>query len=143
MTNTYIREYRTDGSSDVLNHFFSESNIHTLQYSIIVSVKSATNIDIGPQSKIDLLNFMHKHYKLNANTQCPGNIQNEILRLNKLVVQECVHNIIFNMQAYTNYRRDIENVPMPLDRGVSTNIDKSLEFTNIFGKNETFQMSDR
>ena len=140
MTNSYTREYRTDGSSDVLNHFFSETNIHTLQYSIITSVKSMTNIDIGPQSKIDLLNFMHKHYKLNANTQCPGNIQSEILRLNKLVIQECVENIIFNMKSYMNYRRDIEQLPMPLDRGVSTNIDKSLEFTNIFGKRETFQV---
>ena len=135
MTNTYIREYRTDGSSDLLNHFFSETNIHTLQYGIITSVKSTTNIDIGPQSKIDLLNFMHKHYKLNANTQCATNINQEITRLNRLVIHECIENIIFNMRSYKNYRKDIDELPVPLDRGVSTNIDKSLEFTNIFGNN--------
>lgn len=140
MSNPYIKEYRTDGTNELLNQFFSESNIQFLQVSLISIVKNKTNILIGPQSKMDLINFMHKVYKVNANTMCPENLSSEIQILNNQVLNECVPNILFNMKSYNIYMKDISTIPLPLDRGVSTNIDKSLEFTNIFGKKESIEV---
>ena len=139
MSNPYIKEYRTDGSNELLNTFFSEDNIQYLQVGLITTIKQKTNILIGPQSKMDLINFMHKIYKVNANTLCPQSLSKELEILNRAVINECVPNILFNMKSYNIYMKDISTTPMPLDRGISTNIDKSLEFTNIFGHKDSIE----
>lgn len=127
MYNPYIKEYRTDGTDEILNRFFSEDNIQLLQVLIINEVKKRSNVLIGPQSKMDLINFMHKAYKTRANTFCPNGPQGEVDRLNKEVVFDCVENILFNMKSYSIFIKDMSTLPVPLDRGISTNIDKSLE----------------
>ena len=130
MTNAYTREYRTDNSDQLMNIFFSDENINVIQLEIIKEVKMNTRVQISRQSTTELVNFMHKAYKLEAEGHCgANNLQSDIIRLNKVVVSDCVPNIIEGLRSYIEYRKFIEVIPAPLERGISTNIDKTLELT--------------
>jgi hypothetical protein len=86
--------------------YFSKDNIERIQRQLIRETKRLTKgIDIGKQSEGQLLMIMCGLYKLYG-TFDGKNVEAALGPLNKLVVAECVKQILPNIEAYLLYIRD-------------------------------------
>ena len=98
--------------------FFSRTNIDALHEAIRyqVYVKSCKKHVIGRQSERELKVIMRAVY-LEHTRHTDTNILPEIKRLNQLVLDFCVPRILQEINMYMTYKKDIERMPMPMDRG--------------------------
>jgi hypothetical protein len=116
--------------NDISTIFFSRENIDALQDSIryLVYTKSCKKHTIDKQSENDLLIIMRSIYLQYAEHK-PYNILDQIKVLNLYVVEYCVPKILEEINIYLYYRKDISQLPMPMERGefISAKGNKVLE----------------
>jgi hypothetical protein len=93
-----------------------------------VYTKSCKKHVIDKQSENDLLIIMRSIYLQYAEHK-PYNILDQIKVLNKHVVEFCVPKILEEINIYLYYRKDISQLPMPMERGefISAKGNKVLE----------------
>lgn len=106
---------KTIHSSNTLNSlYFSDLNINKIQQIIIHEVRQKQQYTIKPQSPIELKIIMRSIY-LQYSKHLDYEIDAQINDLNQLTVDECVPNIISNIQQYLKYRKDSQCLPIPLE----------------------------
>ena len=102
--------------------FFSEMNQEALQKSIRYKVYEATGQIISEQSKNSLYIIMRSILLQYGNFRVStANIIEEIRDLNQRVIDYCVENVSSNVQQYLGYIKDLEKLPVPMDRPVYHN----------------------
>lgn len=96
--------------------FFSRHNIDTLQSGIRYSVykRSQNQHIIDNQSENDLMVIMRSIY-LQYSKNLPYNIVEQVKKLNSMVLDYCVPNILREVNQYNNYTNDISSLPIPLE----------------------------
>lgn len=108
--------------------FFSEQNIVLLQNNIVTGVKQMSNNNyvIDNQSKDQLkiiMNSIYVQHSRNVN----GNIHQIINVLNNLVLQYSVPQILNEIESNMKYKRDINNLAMPMSNPILLKNDKQLK----------------
>ena len=113
--------------------FFSKGNIIILQRKIINGVFNSSNgrFQIGYQDEDTLKIIMRSTYLQNAANN-PNNITEQVEALNQIVADYCVPQICSEAQAYINYKNDVSNLAVPIQRPVSTYNNNVLEFKKFF-----------
>tara|TARA_Y100000389_G_C17050475_1_gene312509 strand:- start:73 stop:552 length:480 start_codon:yes stop_codon:yes gene_type:complete len=94
--------------------FFSRHNIDTLQSGIRYSVYKRSKHIIDNQSENDLMVIMRSIY-LQYSKNLPYDIVEQVKRLNSMVLDYCVPNILREVNQYNNYTNDISSLPIPLE----------------------------
>lgn len=96
--------------------FFSRHNIDTLQSGIRYSVykRSQNKHIIDNQSENDLMVIMRSIY-LQYSKNLPYGIVEQVKKLNSMVLDYCVPNILREVNQYHNYTNDIGSLPIPLE----------------------------
>jgi hypothetical protein len=107
--------------------FFSNDNMERIQRQIINNVYTQSKKQISKQSYQELQIIMKSIY-LQYSRNLPNNIEQQVLTLNKYVVDECVSIIIPNVIQYNKYITEITSpIPVPpRSINVSNKGDKSL-----------------
>ena len=114
--------------------FFCPQNIKTIQNSIKagVFVKSNKKYIISPQDHDSLYIIMRSIYLENS-MNLQSSYKEQINALNQLVVDYCVPKIYSEVQSYMKYKRDISEIPAPIQNPISTNYkNDSVEFKSFF-----------
>lgn len=98
--------------------FFSELNVSALQEAIRyqVYIKSNKTHIIDKQSETELFIIMRGMY-LQYGRHVAHNVLDEIKHLNQLVIDYCIPKILNEIEIYTFYKKDIQQLPVPMDRG--------------------------
>ncbi len=104
--------------------YFSKENVEWIQKNIRYEVYKLSDkrYVIDPQDETNLLIVMKAIYLQNSKNPRKSSLyQQELLRLNRLVLNEAVPDIITQLQQYSAYIRDISKNPDPiaLPRNVS------------------------
>ena len=105
----------TIANTPLSNCFFSKNNIQVLQNAIRYKVWNLSNKQyvIAPQSELQLRIIMRSVY-LQYSKNLSTNISEQIQRLNKIVVNESVPNIMSSIKQYLGYRKEVSSLPVPL-----------------------------
>ena len=113
--------------------FFSKGNIIILQNKIMQDVYKNSNgrFEIGYQDEDTLKIIMRSIYLQNAANN-PQNIRGQVEALNQIVADYCVPQICSEAQAYINYKNDVSNLAVPIQRPVSTYSNNNLELKKFF-----------
>ena len=116
--------------------FLSEKNVNLIHLKIINSIRDKYNYNISKQSKNELLIIMRSIYLNNCtnNFSNKNEIKKELNKLNELVINYSVNNIIKNIKSYELYLDKINNDLEPIDLPKPTSIkgDKTLELKPFF-----------
>lgn len=98
--------------------FFSRKNIDALQEGVRYTVfkKSCGKHVIGQQSETDLIVIMRSIY-LQYGEYKPYGIMDQVRDLNTRVLEYAVPKILEEINIYMQYRKDINSLPVPMDRG--------------------------
>lgn len=123
------------GTSEVAHVFFCQANVDAVQEAIRYSVwkRSCEKHVISRQSDEELRIVMRSVYLQNAK-DLPYEIAAQVRELNGIVIDWCVDRILAEIEMYVSYRRDISQLPVPLERSQSTNVagTKVLEIKSWF-----------
>lgn len=114
--------------------FFSQQNIRILQNGIRAGVyqKSNGQYTIGPQDCDSLKIVMRSVYLQNSVNQ-PNNITQQIIELNKIVLNYCIQQVYSEAQGYMKYLDDASTLVVPIAHPVmASNTDRELEFKTWF-----------
>ena len=113
--------------------FFSKGNIIILQKKIMKGVYDNSNgrFRIGYQDEDTLKIIMRSIFLQNAANN-PNNITAQVEALNQIVADYCVPQICSEAQAYINYKNDVSNLAVPIQRPVSTYSNNILELKKFF-----------
>jgi len=116
--------------------FLSEKNINLIHLKIINSIREKYNYNISKQSKNELLIIMRSIYLDNCtnNFSNKTEIKKELIKLNNLVINYSINNIIKNIKSYELYLDKINNNLNPIDLPKPTTVkgDKILELKPFF-----------
>jgi hypothetical protein len=116
--------------------FLSNKNIDLIHLKIINTVKKKFNYNISKQSKNELLIIMRSIYLNNCtnNFSNKNEIKKELIKLNELVINYSVNNIIKNIKSYELYLEKINNdlKPNELPKQTSIKGEKTLELKPFF-----------
>ena len=120
-------------NTNLSNTFFSAQNIDILQQNMINGVASMSNgrFNIGKQDEDTLKIIMRSIYLQNAKHNNQP-VQQQVQQLNKIVLDYCVPQIYGEAQGYTQYKNDVSNLAVPMDRPVSTYTNNTLEYKKWF-----------
>lgn len=102
-------------STNLSDLFFSEQNINNLQNNVRYVIFKLTNQTIHRQSDIELKIVMRSYY-LQYGKNDPDNLNKQVDELNNLVLSYCVPKIQDELQQHLTYIKDVQNLPMPLER---------------------------
>lgn len=97
--------------------YFSKENIDWIQKNIRYEVYKLSDkrYVIDPQDETNLLIVMKAIYLQNSkNPRKSSGYQSELLRLNRLVLNQAVPDVITQLQQYSAYIRDISRNPDPI-----------------------------
>lgn len=108
---------RTYTETDISVQYFSKNNTEIIQDAIIKKVYYDSNgkYRINRQSDQELniiMRSIYFQYGKNNNT----NIRQQLIDLNKRVIDWSVKEIISNIMQYDSYKETISTMPMPLER---------------------------
>ena len=116
--------------------FLSNKNIDLIHLKIINTVKKKFNYNISKQSKNELLIIMRSIYLNNCtnNFSNKNEIKKELIKLNELVINYSVNNIIKNIKSHELYLEKINNdlKPNELPKPTSIKGEKTLELKPFF-----------
>lgn len=102
--------------------FFSDMNTDIIQKSIRYGVNQRTGKIVARQSDNTIYIIMRSILLQYANFRVGvADLAEEIRGLNSRVVEYCVDNISSNVQQYVGYIKDLEKLPVPMDRPVYHN----------------------
>lgn len=112
--------------------YFSNDNVERIQRQIIQEVFRVSQKQIGKQSYQELQIIMKSMY-LQYGRNIPTGIEEQVLALNKYVVDECVRIIVPNVLQYNKYLEDITSpIPiMPRSQNVSNKGSKWGDFSSL------------
>lgn len=98
--------------------FFSQNNIDRLQQAIRYQIytKSCNKHVIDRQSDTELKVIMRAYY-LQQGQHRQYNEEEQVTELNTLVLNYCVPRILQEINMYIYYKKDVDSLPQPLDRG--------------------------
>ena len=116
-------------SSMVSQVFFNPKNMQIIQNNIRAKVHELTHgrYIIDEQSKDNLYLIMKTMYDQHA-LNLPNDITKQVEVLNNIVLRYCVPKILSEIKSYIKYKEDITSLATPIDRPMSTYIDKSLMY---------------
>ena len=115
------------------NAFFSAENIQIIQNAIKAGVYhgSKSQFVIGNQDE-DTLKIIMRSTFLQYSSNKPNRITEQIVALNKLVVDYCAPQILSEAKAYTRYKHDVSTIATPMERPKSTMHTNTLYFKGWF-----------
>lgn len=90
--------------------FFSNDNVERIQLQIINEVYKQSKNKIGKQSYQEIQVIMKSIY-LQYSQNLRNDIEGQIIKLNKYVVDDCVRTIVGNVLQYNKYMEDITTPP--------------------------------
>jgi hypothetical protein len=114
--------------------FFSQQNIQIIQNGIRAGVyhKSNGQYTIGPQDCDSLKIVMRSVYLQHAANQ-PNNITQQVVELNKIVLNYCIQQVYSEAQGYMKYLDDASTLVVPIAHPImANNTDRELEFKGWF-----------
>jgi hypothetical protein len=118
--------------------YFSTKNIQQVQNMIRYVVNKHANYIIGNQSEAELIIVMRAMYLQYASNPIITDtkrqkrvIQQEIERLNNIVVNDIVPSIVSNTQQYLSYLEDISKIATPIDRSKNESVTGTKQFRDI------------
>lgn len=102
--------------------FFSQQNIQALQNGIRAGVYERSNGQyvIAPQDCDSLKIVMRSVYLQHAANQ-PNNIPQQVIELNKIVLNYCIQQVYSEAQSYMKYIYDISTLAVPIAHPVMAN----------------------
>ena len=115
-------------SENVLNKtFFSQKNIDMIQNAIINEVVQKTGYRIGRQSELQLQIIMRSLFLQFARND-PCNIKQQIIELDRKVIDYSVDRIIVEISQYLEYKNTLNKLPVPMShpQNLSNAGEKSL-----------------
>ena len=120
-------------NSNLSRAFFSAKNIIIIQNALMAGVYKASNsrFNIGYQNEDTLKIIMRSMFLQHSANLCT-NITEQIVELNKLVVDYCVPKLCSEASAYIKYKNDVSTLAVPLNRPISTYNNNVLELKNFF-----------
>lgn len=110
--------------------FFLPQNVNILQNALRRRVYDQTNHIIQEQS-VDQLQIVMRSIFLQYSTNRTDSakiITEQISQMNELVLNYCVRIVASNLRQYEQYRKDISQMPVPIEYGLSTSIAGSKSF---------------
>jgi hypothetical protein len=114
--------------------FFSQENIQLIQNGIRAGVykKSNGQYVIGPQD-CDSLKIIMRSVFLQYAANQPGKYQEQIIQLNKIVLDYCIQQVYSEAQGYMKYVSDVSTLVVPIAHPVMANDnDRQLELKPWF-----------
>ncbi|MGA1564031.1 MAG: hypothetical protein ACO35C_05370 [Pontimonas sp.] len=102
-------------SNQVLEMFFSASNIERLQSQMRIIIKEKMGVIIDRQSDTELVQVMRAMYAMRGNPR-PDDVAAEVRRLNGIVLEWVIPHITVNIRAHIGYLRDISQPYRLLER---------------------------
>jgi hypothetical protein len=121
-------------STPLSQAFFSQQNIQQIQNGIRAGVykKSNGQYTIGPQD-CDSLKIIMRSVFLQHSANKPQNYQEQILELNKIVLNYCIQQVYGEAQGYMKYINDVSTLVVPIAHPImSKENDKQLELKSWF-----------
>jgi hypothetical protein len=121
-------------STPLSQAFFSQQNIQMLQNGIRAGVYNRSNgqYTIGEQD-CDSLKIIMRSVFLQQSANQPGNYQQQISQLNKIVLDYCIQQVYSEAQGYMKYVDDVSTLVVPIAHPVMANDnDRQLEFKSWF-----------
>jgi len=114
--------------------FFSDKNIVIIQNGIRAGVyEKSKNQYIICNQDLDVIKIIMRSVYLQNSTNNPDNITQQIVGLNKIVIDYCIKHVYSEAQGYIQYKRDVSNMYIPIDHPVmSKSDDKTLELKPWF-----------
>lgn len=127
-----IRSIHAD--NELAQIFFSRENLDALQQGIryLVHKKSCGKYTIGNQSETELAIIMRSFY-LQYGEHRPFGLLEQVRDLNTMVLNYCVPKVLEEVRLYVHYKKDISQLPVPMERGefISAKGTKILENKNF------------
>jgi hypothetical protein len=120
--------------TDLSQVFFSQQNIQILQNGIRAGIYHRSNGQyvIGPQDCDSLKIIMRSVYLQHAANQ-PNNITEQVVELNKIVLNYCIQQVYSEAQGYMKYLDDASTLVVPIAHPImADNTDRELEFKTWF-----------
>ena len=115
------------------NLFFSAENITILQNGIRKGVYEQSNSKfLIDNQDYDVLKTIMRGIYLQYSANMETNITEQIISLNKLVLDFCIPKIVKEAQSYMIYRKDVSTIPDPISRPVLTQYSKTLQEKHFF-----------
>ena len=113
--------------------FFSAGNITILQNGIRAGVykRSKGRFLIGNQEE-DVLKMIMRSIFLQHAINLPTGITQQVVALNKTVLDYCVPQVYGEAEGYVKYKHDVSTLVVPLQRPISTMTSNTLEFKRWF-----------
>jgi hypothetical protein len=93
-------------TNTLIGAFFSEYNIEHLHTQMRRIIKMKLDVVIDRQSDQELVQVMRAMYSMRGNPR-PENVQEEVKRLNQIVLDWVIPHLIVNIRAHYGYLRDI------------------------------------
>jgi len=121
-------------STSLSQAFFSQQNIQMIQNGIRAGVYNRSNGQyvIGSQD-CDPLKIIMRSVFLQHSANQPGNYQQQIAELNKIVLNYCIQQVYSEAQGYMKYIDDVSTLVVPIAPPIMTsNNDKQLELKSWF-----------
>jgi hypothetical protein len=120
--------------TDLSQIFFSQQNIQILQNGIRAGIYHRSNGQyvIAPQDCDSLKIIMRSVYLQHAANQ-PNNITEQVVELNKIVLNYCIQQVYSEAQGYMKYLDDASTLVVPIAHPImADNTDRELEFKSWF-----------
>jgi hypothetical protein len=114
--------------------FFSLENIENLKNGIRTGVYHRSNgqYKIGPQD-CDTLKVIMRSIFLQYSANKPNNIKEQVIELNKMVLEYCVQQVYSEAQGYMKYINDVSTLVVPIAHPVmASQNDRQLELKRWF-----------
>jgi len=121
-------------STDLSRAFFSLENIQIIQNGIRAGVYNRSNgqYTIGQQD-CDSLKIVMRSVFLQYSANQPDNITQQIIDLNKIVLEYCIQQVYSEAQGYIRYVNYVSTLVVPIAHPVmSCNNDRQLELKSWF-----------
>ena len=132
MQNLYVKHaqlaFNVEGNA-LISILFSDNNMTMIQKQLIRDVKRNTRQMISSQSCDEIFVVMKYIFTNNSQNRL-NNVNDEVSRLNKLILNELVPMVTSNVLQHIQYIKDINTLPSPIEHGTSTSFkgQNSLEF---------------
>lgn len=115
---TQIDPIKGNYEQTLLTHnFFSDNNIKSIQDSIRFYVYKQSNTVIDYQNETDLINIMRSQLLQYGDLSLSNkeSVLNEIHRINNMVINYCIYNILSEISMYNFYINDLNKLKTPIE----------------------------
>jgi hypothetical protein len=120
--------------SSLSNAYFSRENLEIVQNAIRKGIYDKTNGQyVIDNQDCDSLKTIMRGVYLEHSANQPNNITQQIVELNKMVINFCVQQIYSELRSYVKYLHDASTLVVPIAHPImSTLADKQLELKPWF-----------